>query len=230
MTTQVVKPSELATARAKLYQLLATVYARPSDRDFLKLLAGWVASQTEGPSQSLPEQMKHGLATLAAFFKRIGQDSWEELEETTSVEFTKLFRGVKPLYSPPPPYESVYREEGGRVFGKLSAEVQQEYRRFGLDLVSEVHGEPPDHLSFELEFLHLLCGQEAEAWQGDDEDEALGLLWAEKWFLEEHLLTWLPKVCGKIREFDRLGFFRCLADLTEGWVIFDYHEHLQGLQ
>ncbi len=225
-----VKPSELAEARAKLYQLLNAVYIRPPEPDFLKLLAGWVASQveTDGPSQWLSEPIRHSLSSLHSFFGK--ESRYEELAGELSVEFTRLFRGVKQHYSPPPPYESVYREEGGRVFGQLSTEVQQEYRRFGLDLVSEVNGEPPDHLSFELEFLHLLCGQEAGAWERNDDDEALRLLWAEKCFLEEHLLTWLPKVCEKIREFDRLGFFRCLADLTEGWVIFDYHEHLKGLQ
>ncbi len=62
---------------------------------------------------------------------------------------------------------------------------------------------------------------------GNDDDEALGLLRVEKEFSRKHLEAWLPKFGNKIREYDRLGFFRGLADLTEGWVAFDYQQHLQ---
>lgn len=227
MIRQLPDAQELAGARAKLYQLLATVYARPPDLDFLKFLANWVASVSEGPFQLLSEQMKHSLGMLDSFFKKIGENSWEERGEAVSVEFTRLFRGVKPHYSPPPPYESVYREESGRVFGELTVEVHHEYRRFGFDLANGFSGEPPDHISFELEFMHLLSIKEAEAWDKDDEDEALRFLQAEKEFMREHLMTWLPRFCGEVRKHDKLGLFRWLADLTEGWVSFDYQQHLQ---
>ncbi len=230
MIRQLLDIQELARARAKLYQLLSSAYIRSPDRDFLGLLAGWVASQTGGSSRLLSEPMKQGLATMDGFFKRIGQNSWEELEETISVEFTRLFRGVKPIYSPLPPYESVYTEEAGRVCGELTFVVRREYRRFGFDLANGLSGEPPDHISFELAFMHLLCHHEAEAWESDDEDEALRLLRAEQEFSEGHLLTWLPKLCRKVREYDRLGLFHGLADLTEGWVTFDYQQHLQEIE
>lgn len=228
MTGQLPNAQELAGARANLYQLLATVYARPPSLDFLRFLAGWVAlvSEAGGPSQLLSQQMRHSLGMLDSFFKKIGENSWGELGETISVEFTKLFRGVKPHYSLPPPYESVYREESGRVFGELTVEVHREYRRFGFDLANGFSGEPPDHISFELEFMHLLCSQEAEAWEKDDEDEALRFLQAEKEFLRGHLMMWIPRFCSEVRKHDRLGLFRCLADLTEGWVSFDYQQHL----
>ncbi len=227
MTTEIVTSSELAEARAKLYQFLSSAYIRPPDREFLRLLRWWVTSPTEGFSQLLSEQMKHGLTRLGDFLKKAEQSHWEKLEEAISVEFTRLLRGVKQHYSPPPPYESVYREEGGRVFGELSVEVHREYRRFGLDLVSGLENEPPDHISFELEFMHLLCRQEAEAWERDDEDKALKFLGAEKAFSEEHLLTWLHRFCDEVKKYDRLGLFGGLADLTEVWVSFDYHQPLQ---
>lgn len=226
MTGQVFDTQELAEARAKLYQLLSSAYIRPPDQDFLRLLAGWVASQADGLSQLLSAQMRQGLALLDGFFKGIEQNSWDELGVAVSVEFTRLFRGVKLHYSPLPPYESVYREEAARVFGELTFTVHREYRRFGLDLVSELGGEPPDHISFELEFMRHLCSQEAEAWEKDNKDEALRFLRAEKEFVTEHLLTWLPQFCGKVREHASLDLFRGLADLTEGWITLDYQHHL----
>ncbi len=227
MTKQLTDAYELAEARSKLYQLLAMVYAGPPSLDFLKFLAGWVASvnKDEEHSQLLSQQMRHSLSILDSFFEK--GNFGEELGETISVEFTRLFRGVKPHYSPPPPYESVYREESGSVFGESTVAVHQKYLHFGLGLPERVSGEPPDHVSFELEFMHHLCSKEAEAWDGGNKEEALEMMRAEEEFLREHLLAWLPKFSNKVREYDRFGFFCNLADLTEGWVAFDYQQHLQ---
>ena len=108
--------------------------------------------------------------------------------------------------------------------------MRQEYRRFGFDLANELSGEPSDHISFGLEFVHLLCCQEVEAREKDDEDETLRFVQSQKDFLEEHLLTWLRRFCDNIKEYDRLGLFSGLADLTEGWVNFDYEQHLQEVK
>jgi TorA maturation chaperone TorD len=212
-----------------MYQLLSSLYMQSPDPDFLKSLSGWVASldRTSGPTQFLSPQIKQGLDGLDSFFRKIGDDSWTQSVEAISVEFTRLFRGVKRQYSPPPPYESLYLEDSGRVFGDTTFTVHQQYRRFGLDLVTELSSEPPDHISFELDFMRLLCHQESEAWAKDNQDEVLRLRLAEREFLSQHLILWLPGLCDQIRKHDRLGLFRALADLTEGWVNFDYQQHLQ---
>lgn len=230
MACQMVKPAELARARAKLYQILSALYFKPFEGDTLKLLAEWSAAQVEAAnSWLLSQKTRQGLILLNAFFRNVAKKPWDKLQEDISIEFTRLFRGVKQHYSPLPPYESVYREESGRVFGETTADVQKNYRRFGFDLSDGLKNEPPDHLSFELEFMHLLCHQEAEARERNDEDEALRLLKAQKEFTEEHLLTWLPELCAKIGELDRLGFFHGVAELTEGWVTFDYQQNLSDI-
>lgn len=231
MIGQLPKAEELAAARAKLYQLLGAVYIRPPAPDFLKFLAGWVASLTgaEEVSPRLSEAMGRALSALNGFFRRMGDNPWREVSEAASVEFTRLFRGVKRHYSPLPPYESVYREDSSHVFGEVTMAVHHEYRRFGLDLANGLSGEPPDHISFELEFMYFLCRQEAEAWERGDEEEALRLRETEHEFLAEHLLTWLPKFCDEVRKHDQLGLFCSLADLTEGWVNFDYQQNLPGI-
>lgn len=230
MIGQLLDARELAEARAKLYRLLSSVYIKPPDPDFLKFLAEWVASVSgaEAPFQLLSCQMRRGLKMLNSYFKRVGESSWQELGEAASVEFTRLFRGVKRHYSPLPPYESLYREDSGRVFGELTGAVRREYRRFGLELADGLGGEPPDHIGFQLDFMHFLCRQEAEAWGSANRDEALRFLLAGQEFLREHLVTWLPGFCDEVREHDRLGLFGALADLTEGWVIFDYKQPHPG--
>lgn len=229
MIGQLTSAQELAEARAKLYQLLRSIYFKPPNSDFLKSLVKWLDSLkgTEAQTQLLSEQMKHALDELDGFFKKVVDDSWDELAEAVSVEFTRLFRGISRQYSPPPPYESLYREDPGRVFGDLTLTVCREYRQFGLALADELKNEPPDHISFELDFMRLLCHQEAESWGRNDEEGALRLLATEHKFLAEHLLAWLPRFCNEVRKQDRQGLFGILADLTEGWVSFDYQQHLQ---
>jgi TorA maturation chaperone TorD len=224
--------SELAKARAQLYHLQASLYSAPPEAKCLKFLADSVHAQINTDSFSiwLSGPVKESLRKLDDFFNDVSEKSWEELEEIVSVEHTRLFRGVKQNYSPPPPYESVYVEEEGRVFGDVSIQVQSIYRQFGVDLIKEMRGEPPDHLSLELEFMYSLCEQEADAWKRGNEDEAHRLISAEKNFLEEHLMAWLPAFSAKQKRFNRIGFFSGLVDLTESWTIFDYQEHLRDAE
>jgi len=230
MFEQEIRRSELALGRAKVYQLLSTLYFKPHQPDLLRFLAEWVAAQIESEAddayQALSPEIRQGLSLLDSFFKTVQVKPWQEIGDAISVEFTRLFRGVKKDYSPPPPYESVYCEESGRVFGELTMEVYHQYRSFGYNLTDELKNEPPDHLSFELDFMHLMCSKEAEAWQEDDERRALHLQEAEQEFCQKHLLTWVHRLRDRIREFDSLGFFLGVAELTLGWLTFDYQQNI----
>jgi len=82
--------------------------------------------------------------------------------------------------------------------------------------------EPPDHISCELDFMRFMCNKELEAWRNVNKNQAFRLLDAEKHFLEEHLMTWVTRFCENVRAYERLGFYRGWADLTEGWLSFDH--------
>ncbi|MBI4331947.1 MAG: molecular chaperone TorD family protein [Chloroflexi bacterium] len=218
--------AELSLARANLYKLLAEAYRRPPGMEFLETLRDWAASlvtQTEY-LDSLSPEMKDSLVEIDRFFQESRADP--PVEEL-SVEFTRLFRGVKQATSPPPPYESVYREGAAHVYGSATVAVRQEYSRYGLEPVAELGGEPPDHISFELEFMHCLCRRAADSWQRGDEEESERLLLAQKEFLESHLMAWVPKLCEVVRREETLGLYRGLAGLTESWVAFDCRQHLK---
>ncbi len=70
--------------------------------------------------------------------------------EEVQAEYTRMFISAYPKVLCPP-YESYYRE--GIVYGNSSTAAREWYRKQGLDFAFE--GEPPDHLSVELEFLAL---------------------------------------------------------------------------
>jgi len=91
-----------------------------------------------------------------------------------------------------PLYESAYRGAHEFQWAETLADVNGFYRAFGLELV----GERPDHLSAELEFMHVLALKEgraraevgAVAWR-----EHLQVTWeAERAFLRDHLAVWVP--------------------------------------
>ena len=216
---------QLAESRSKIYGFLSSVYIEVPSRNFVKTLLGEGVSSFLSilPSDiGLPQEIEEGLEDIQRFIKTSSDQAVEEVHQSLSVDYTRLFRGIMPGYGPPPPYESVYRE--GRCWGESTVEVLKEYRCFGLTPGGTHSGEPPDYLQFELEFMRFLCTKEAEAWRIGDQEEALKLLSTQERFLGEHLIKWIHNFCENIRKYDTLGFYRGWADATEGWIHFDIHQ------
>jgi TorA maturation chaperone TorD len=136
--------------------------------------------------------------------------------EALAVEFTTLLRGIRET-SPPPPYESLYRE--GVLNGETTMDVVDAYRAFDVQPALGFEGEPADHISFELAFMRHLCLKEAEA---GDEAELGRVLEAERTFLGSHLTTWLGGLRGKLEEADGSSFYYELAVFTNEWVESDH--------
>lgn len=206
----------LARNRAKIYALLSTAYSKPPDGRLTELFTNW----TRLPEQ-FPPRMKQGLSKLKAWFERAGNPPSSTLLTKLETEFTRLFRGLSPLYSPPPPYESVYRD--GVLYGPCTQEVVRWYHRYQL---KGNNNEPPDHISLELDFMRFLCEQEEQAWKNGD---GYHYVEEEKSFINEHIMKWVPCFCEKIREFDISDFYIGVADLTEGWLECD-RKIILGLQ
>lgn len=192
------------------------IYIKPPSREWLYSLGEFFRDIRSA------EALGEGVEVMRSFLEDARKTGLDNLVTHISAEFTRLFRGVRLGYSPMPPYESAYRE--GICWGSSTFDVLAEYRRFGLTPESSLEGEPPDHISFELDFMRFLCNKEAEAWRRGDEGEAKRLLEAEESFLTNHILRWLSELCNKVREFDRLGFHRGWANITEGWIHVDLQQ------
>ncbi|MFQ6126871.1 MAG: molecular chaperone [Candidatus Heimdallarchaeota archaeon] len=216
--------SELADARSKIYGWLSSIYLKIPDRNFVKILMGKnfnVHLASLSHSADLPEEMRDGIKIVEDFIERSKDKSLEELRDGLAVEHTRLFRGVKRLYGPPPPYESVYVEKG-LVMGESTAKVKKKYAEAGISLADDLKGEPPDYIGFELDFIRYLCSEEAEAWRESRRDVALKYLNMESRFLYEHLMRWVPKFCDIVVDETKLDFYRGMAKITKGFIDFDY--------
>ncbi len=134
-------------------------------------------------------------------------------------EFVSLF-SVSASDVPCPPYESVYRQPGGRPTGRPLAEIEGDYATVGLALSPSLK-EFPDHVSLQTEFLALLCEREAQAWKEQDLERGIRILRKEKTFLDRHLAIWFPQFARRIRVADRTGIYGAIGAGAERFISHD---------
>jgi TorA maturation chaperone TorD len=216
------RPFAVAQARRSVYEMLSAYYLDLPDQrmvdnifspDFDRRLST-VAWRFE------TGEMSEGLRLISNFISSFKKESQEAILRRIAIDRTRLFRGISEKHSPPPPYESFYREQ--RLCGEISAEVCRFYSKLGVKLPEEWR-ESPDYLGIEIDFMRLLCQREEEAWSNKQPEKALDLLAASMDFLENHLLTWAPSFLDKMHEMADLDFYRGLAKLTSGFLKYDSH-------
>ncbi len=155
------------------------------------------------PDAGFVDRIRQALLTLSPAASLEGEEASlaEEAESLAALpldqvqgEYTRLFINGYPQL-PCPPYESAYREK--TLLGQATGTVYDQYRQWGL----EVDGALADHVGAELEFMAFLTGLPA-----DGETRA-----AQRAFLEDHLLAWLPRFAADVQQHARLGFYRALG-------------------
>ena len=211
---------EVAEARSRVYDLLSALFLElPS----LKLLQSIFSAEFERQLSSAASkfetgEMKQGLKLITSFVAAFKEQPRKEVLKRVSIDRTRLLRGVDPRHSPPPPYESVYRE--GRLWGKSTVEVSQTYGRLGVKLPG-TWTEPPDYIGIELDFMRLICLRERKAWQAGSTDKAVEYLEAGRDFLKKHIVLWVPGFCEEMYNRAELNFYKGIARLTGGFVEYD---------
>lgn len=103
------------------------------------------------------------------------------------------------------PYESEYDQR--HVFQKSQqlADIVAFYRAFGLALAPDLK-ERADHISVELELMHVLAAKEAYALlEGHGADKVALCRQAQSAFLEAHLGSWVPSLATRLGEVDPTG-------------------------
>jgi len=113
----------------KRFRFFSLIFSYPSEK---------VLEELETLARDIPE--------YSGLVEMLKTHTLEELQ----TEYTRLFITDHPTLTCPP-YESYYRE--GSVYGNASVEVREIYESHGLEYSFE--GEPPDHISVELEFIAL---------------------------------------------------------------------------
>ncbi len=202
---------ETAMQRSSIYGFLALIYRVELTEALLKNIR--------------EESFLSMLSDLGAnleddFYKKAEDDVIEDL----AIEYTRLFLGPGKHISP---HESIHyeRDDGdwGSLWGGSTVEVKKFIETAGLKYKTEYSG-LPDHISVELEFMQEAAKREAQAWDENNNAEALYCLKMEKKFVEEHLIKWVPLFCEKIISEADMSFYREMARITSNYVIYDSKE------
>lgn len=135
-----------------------------------------------------------------------------------AMDFTSCFLGTKTYRGlTGAPYESLYRDSSGTLMGPIRTQVFNTYKRERIALQPDLDL-PEDHLSFEMEFLAVLCDRCAKAVEAGDRDEALRVLGVQKAFLEEHVLAWFPRFHNLTTKLLETRFYRGVLNVTRGFL------------
>jgi TorA maturation chaperone TorD len=138
-------------------------------------------------------------------------------QASLEAEYIRTFTGASDA-QPCLAYESAYL--GPATRGWVIAQIDREYAAAGFSLTPEFQ-EPPDHASVELEFMSLLCGEEALIWKQKALDLALRQLELEASFLKGHLCRWFPLFSRQVAQANRGGFYSLAMDAAQAFIEHD---------
>lgn len=138
-----------------------------------------------------------------------------------AVDFTSTFMGTQTYEGrTAAPYESVFRSESGLLMQEPRNEVYRTFKKAAIKLREGVDL-PEDHLSFEFEFLAILCDRIVEALNDDDAGRAIRILKAQRTFMEDHILSWFDDLAELANKILQTRFYRGVLKITKGYLKVD---------
>ncbi len=197
-----------AAARSRVYAFLAEAFADPDPATLVRLREALPATEAAlgliGATESA--------AALAALGSEIGNLGESELADAHSCVFGLGVSGDCP------PYEGEYGH--AHIFQKTQclADGAGFLRAFGL-AASPAFKDRLDHISVELEFLHVLAAKETYALaQGHGEERLSIVRDAERKYLERHFGRWAPLFAARLESKAQSGPYAALARLLAAFV------------
>ena len=178
---------QFANNRSRIYWLLSQLIEKPAydTLDNLKKRLNETKFNQEDEISSCIAKIRDSLDV----------EDLTDLSNKLMVEHTRLFRGIKKGYGPPPPYESIYKGERN-VHGETTLNVIQKYTANGFDF--GVFPGPKDHIKIELLFMAYLADQEKKARESKDDQKTLQFVQTQQQFLENNLLSFTEKLHDEI--------------------------------
>lgn len=197
-----------ATARSRVYAFLAQAFADPDAATYAWLLQTLPTAEAALAAIGMTQSR----AALAAV-----RDEFDGLErDKLAAAHRRVFGHL--VSSDCPPYEGEYGHS--HIFQKTQclADNAGFLRAFGL-APAPGHADRLDHLSVELEFLHVLAAKEAYALGHDHGEERLAIVRdATRKYFEHHLGRWAPAFAARLESRAQDGPYAALARLLAAFV------------
>ncbi len=207
-----------ARNRANVYGFLAAVLNERPDLAFVRNLraADGAFILSLAKAAGVPEEVAQGFHDMAQYVQESKDRPESEIEQELAVEWTRLFRGVNPAFSPVPPYEASFTRTGKSEIESIQA-VNQFYRENGLAINSD-YSNRPDYIGLELSFLEHLAEDEAQAWEKGRAAQAESCAQVARAFIAEHLGAWAEMYIARAMDYADTGFYQGLLRLCRGVV------------
>jgi len=179
-------------------------------KDELELLKENAELFNEWPMQQ-SEDSKEGLALIKQAMEDLSDDSIAMIQDN----HMKLFIG--PVSVIAPPWESVYLEHDGTIFGQSTLKVREIYRQHGLQ-IPNVNKEPDDHVRFEAAFVNYICMQAIEALEKENFPVYDHLIQALRDFMNAHMNVWVPEFAKTVSDKSFSDFYKGVGLLLSGTI------------
>jgi anaerobic sulfite reductase subunit A len=199
-----VELSDIASRRSSTWWLLSRlVIEQPLDPWLAELETVLAAVDTDS---QVPLGSESGAVYGALRLARSQADGLTAL----AVDRTNLLAGVMHKGTVSAPYESAFL--GTAMNSDQVIDVTQCYQEAGLEEFSLELG-PPDYLGSELRFMAFLAFQEMQAYKAGDAGLAAQWQLRERYFLDEHVLNWVPAHCELLSGIAKTPFYAAVAQL-----------------
>lgn len=130
-------------------------------------------------------------------------------------DYMRLFVGPGRLLAAP--WGSVYNNKDRAVFQTETVSVKNWYKRFSLALSSD-YNEPADHVGLEFSFLSHLSELTLIASKRSDGEEVKRLIAAQRGFLTQHMLKWIPNWADEVEVHAQTKWYSGLAALSRAML------------
>jgi len=186
--------------RVNMYRLLGRLYKKEVDGKLLTALSS-MAFPGGGDSED-----GKGFSLIGTFLSSAQTRKPDEIEEDLAVDFAKTFLAAGIAKGEAAfPYESVYTSKKKIVMQEAWEKVRKIYASREIRIVDEGKEFLEDHIACELEYMAILCSENAPV------SEQLQ-------FLETHLLNWIPAFTADVEHYSNSDFYKGLAVLTRGFL------------
>lgn len=194
--------------------LAKTLYGAP-DRDWLDHIVQKQLFEEIPFGSELPEIAK-AMICLRGWLAATPSPTDDAAFVAVRDDYTRLFVGPGSLLAAP--WESVYTNKDRAVFQRETVSVKNWYQRFDLVLASS-YNEPADHVGLEFAFLAELAALTISASEIQDGGEVKRLIDAQRGFVSQHMLPWVPRWADDVTRHARTDLYRGLGWLARGTVL-----------
>lgn len=206
----------LEEARRIIYKLLSISFIYPEERLFYLLSNGSYWKHLINAALKIHVTLYESVSESIEKGKQLlHPTSLEKFQE----EYIKIFSNTISLEVSL--YGTQY-ENANNIFKQAQelSDIQGFYNAFGVK-VSSLTKERCDFLPMELEFMSFLIQKEEYAKKHHGEEEINICMNAQKKFLTEYLLPWVPAFAIRVQEKINYGFYHILPQILENFLLLE---------